>query len=77
MIGISSGLVINPKTLHIFVINSTKIGGEKKPQNLPYLRNITDDFRGEYLESNLMYNRRFWKILSKLAIVVLLWEWNW
>lgn len=61
MIGISSGLVINPKTLHIFVITSTKIGGEKKLHNLPYLGNRTDDFQGEYLESNLMYNRRLLK----------------
>jgi hypothetical protein len=61
MIGISFGLVINPKTLHIFVVNSTKIGGEKKPQNLPYLGNITNDFQGEYLESNLMYNKRLLK----------------
>jgi hypothetical protein len=57
MIRISSGLVINPKTLNIFVVNSIKIEGEKKPQSLPYRGNITDDFQGEYLESNLMYNR--------------------
>jgi hypothetical protein len=54
-------LVINPKTLNIFVITTTKIGREKNPQNLPYLGNITDDFQGEYLESNLMYNRRLLK----------------
>jgi hypothetical protein len=61
VIVISSGWVIDPKTLNIFVINNTKIGGEKKPQNLPYLGNMTNDFQGEYLESNLMYNRRLLK----------------